>query len=244
MRRFILVLLVLLLVCAHARADKDVDLALVLLTDVSRSIDDAEFKMEKDGYASAFTNSKVIAAIRGGALGRIAVTYVEFAGTAEVRTVIDWTVVHDSDSARAFVDQVSAAPRSFSGRTAIGAGIDHAVQSLVESGFAATRSVIDVCADGANNAGRESSAARDDAMKAGITINGLAIINENPASWTFAHVHPPGGLPNYFRENIIGGPGSFVLEIRDFSMFADAMTRKLILEIASTGGPTRWVAMP
>ena len=223
------------LAAAPARAD-EVDVALVLVTDVSRSIDDTEFALEKNGYASAFTNPKVLEAIHGGPTGKIAVAYVEFASSFEVRTVLDWTVIQDKASAQAFVDRLSAAPRSFWGRTAISAGIDQAVQLLAESGVNATRHVIDVCGDGTNNAGREAADARDDAVKAGITINGLAIINDHPVSWTFAHVQPPGGLPNYYRENVTGGPGSFVLEVHDFASFGEAMTRKLVDEIAS--GPS------
>jgi len=223
------------LAAAPARAD-DVDVALVLVTDVSRSIDDSEFALEKNGYASAFTNPKVLEAIHGGPTGKIAVAYVEFASSFEVRTVLDWTVIQDKASAQAFVDRLSVAPRSFWGRTAISAGIDQAVQLLAESGVNATRHVIDVCGDGTNNAGREAAEARDDAVKAGITINGLAIINDHPVSWTFAHVQPPGGLPNYYRENVTGGPGSFVLEVHDFASFGEAMTRKLVDEIAS--GPS------
>jgi hypothetical protein len=228
-------LLLPVLAVAPARAD-DVDVALVLVTDVSRSIDDSEFALEKNGYASAFTNPKVLEAIHGGPTGKIAVAYVEFASSFEVRTVLDWTVIQDKASAQAFVDRLSAAPRSFWGRTAISAGIDQAVQLLAESGVNATRHVIDVCGDGTNNAGREAAEARDDAVKAGITINGLAIINDHPVSWTFAHVQPPGGLPNYYRENVTGGPGSFVLEVHDFASFGEAMTRKLVDEIAS--GPS------
>ena len=199
-----------------ARAD-DVDVALVLVTDVSRSIDDSEFKLEKDGYASAFVNQKVLEAIQGGPTGRIAVAYVEFASSFEVRTVLDWTVIRDRTSAQTFVSNLAAAPRSFWGRTSISAGMDQAVQLLTGPGLSAARRVIDVCGDGTNNAGREVAEARDDAVKSGITINGLAIINDHPVSWTFAHVQPPGGLANYYRENVTGGPGSFVVEVHDFS---------------------------
>jgi len=111
---------------------------------------------------------------------------------------------------------------------------------LAESGLNASRRTIDVCGDGTNNAGREVSAARDDAVAAGITINGLAIINEHPVSWTFAHVQPPGGLQNYYRENVTGGTGSFVLEVRDFKTFGQAMTRKLVAEIANRPVPPRF----
>lgn len=228
---------------ARANAE-DVDLALVLVTDVSRSIDDGEYALEKSGYATALTNEKVVHAIRTGPLGRIAVAYVEFAGSFEVRTILDWTVISDAASARAFTDRLSAAPRSFWGRTSISAGIDHATLMFTETGIQATRRVIDVCGDGTNNSGRDVAEARDDAVKAGITINGLAVINDHPVSWTFAHVQPPGGLPNYYRENVIGGPGSFVLEIHDFAAFGDAMTRKLVNEIAGLPSRTRHAAGP
>jgi hypothetical protein len=244
MARFPWILLIawLLMLPAPARAADDIDLALVLVTDVSRSIDDSEFALEKDGYTAAFTNEQVIAAIRNGPLGSIAVSYVEFASGFEVKTVIDWMVIRDLESAREFVAKLAAAPRSYWGRTAISAGIDHAVGMLAESGFNAARRTIDVCGDGTNNAGREVGAARDDAVAAGITINGLAIINEHPVSWTFAHVQPPGGLPLYYRENVTGGPGSFVLEIRDFKTFGEAMTRKLVAEIASRSPSPRFAA--
>src|SRR3954469_3786235 len=107
----------------------------------------------------------------------------------------------------------------------------------------ATRRVIDVGGDGTNNAGREAAEARDDAVKAGITINGLAIINDHPMAWTYAHVQPPGGLANYYRENVTGGPGSFVLEVHDFNAFGEAMTRKLVSEIAALPTGKRFFAV-
>src|SRR3954454_6029752 len=226
---------------AHA---EDVDVALVLVSDVSRSIDDIEYKLEKDGYTSAFTNQRVIEAIQGGPIGKIAIAYVEFASSFEVRTVLEWTVIKDGASAKAFAANLNAAPRSFWGRTAISAGIDEAVRLLAENGLNATRRVIDVCGDGTNNAGREAADARDDSVKAGITINGLAIINDHPVSWTFAHVQPPGGLANYYRENVTGGPGSFVLEVHDFASFGEAMTRKLVDEIAIGPAKSRLATQP
>jgi hypothetical protein len=231
----------LLTLATVARAE-DVDVALVLVTDVSRSIDDSEFKLEKDGYTTAFTDPKVLQAIQGGPNGKIAVAYVEFAGSYEVNTVLDWSVIHDRASAQNFVSRLAAAPRSFWGRTAISAGIDRAVQLLSESGMTSTRHVIDVCGDGTNNAGREITEARDEALKTGATINGLAIINDHPVSWTFAHVQPPGGLANYYRQNVIGGPGSFVLEVHDFHTFGEAMTRKLVNEIAARQTTTKYAA--
>jgi len=228
---------------AAARAAATVDVALVLVTDVSRSIDDSEFRLEKDGYTAAFTSPTVLSAIQGGPIGAIAVAYVEFASDFEVRTVLDWTVIRDKASAQRFVAKLNAAPRSFWGRTAISAGVDRGVQLFAESGFTAMRRVIDVCGDGTNNAGREITDARDDAVKAGITINGLAIINDHPVSWTYAHVQPPGGLAKYYRENVTGGPGSFVLEVHDFHSFGEAMTRKLITEIAGRTRASQFAAL-
>lgn len=240
MRRLLPLALAACLCTARAQAAQNVDVALVLVSDVSRSIDDSEFRLEKDGYAAAFTNDAVVTAIRGGPVGAIAVAYVEFAGSSEIRTVLDWAVVHDKASAQDFAHRLAAAPRSFWGRTAISAGIDRALHMLVKSGMTATRRVIDVCGDGTNNAGREVTEARDDALNAGVTINGLAIINDHPVSWTFAHVQPPGGLAHYYRENVTGGPGSFVLEVHDFHSFGEAMTRKLVTEIAIRAMPRQF----
>ena len=196
------------------------------------------------GLCRRLHSRQVIDAIQGGSVGAIAVAYVEFASSFEVRTVLDWSVIRDQASAQAFADKLVAAPRSFWGRTAISSGIDRAVQLLAESGFETPRRVIDVCGDGTNNAGRDVTESRDDAVKAGITINGLAIINDHPVSWTYAHVQPPGGLPNYYRENVTGGPSSFVLEVHDFHTFGEAMTRKLVTEIAERGAPRHLAATP
>jgi hypothetical protein len=225
-----------------ARAGEPVDVMLALVTDVSRSVDDSEFDLEKNGYQAAFNNAQVLNAIKSGPNGAIAVTYIEFASNYEVRTVVDWMVVKDAASADAFLARMMEAPRSYYGRTAIGSGIDLAVQAMSNARFDATRRVIDVCGDGTSNAGREVSQARDDAIAAGITINGLAIINEHPASWTYAHVQPPGGLGKYYRENVTGGPASFVLEIHDFHDFGEAITRKLINEIAAVPPQSRLAA--
>ncbi len=232
-------LLALLLLTRPALADAPVDLALVLVTDVSRSIDDREYDLEKRGTGSAFIDPKVIAAITHGPLGRIAVAYVEFAGADQVATVIPFTFISDEASARAFGDRLVESPRSFFGRTAISSGIDAAVALINASNLEATRKVIDVCGDGTNNAGREITQSRDDALHQNIMINGLTIINDYPVNYLFAHTAPPGGLTNWYREHVTGGPGSFVLEVHDFQSFGEAMTRKLISEIAALAGATR-----
>ena len=214
-----------------ARAET-VDLLLALVTDVSRSIDDQEYELQKKGYLTAFTDPRVIAAIKGGVVGRIVVSYIEFAGAHEVKTVIDWTVIHDAASARAFADAVYGAQRTAWGRTAISSGIIHAIGELEKAGHEATRRVIDVCGDGTSNAGPALSVARDQAIAAGITINGLVILSEPNGPWNEAHVRPPGGLRKYYEDNVIGGTGSFALEAVDFQSFGESMTRKLINEIA------------
>lgn len=235
---FILFLMVLSL--SPSRAAEPVDVALVLVTDVSRSIDDAEYDLEKRGTAAALTDPTVVAAIRGGATGRIAVAFLEFAGPYEIRTVLDFTIISDAVSAEAFAAQLVEAPRSFYGRTSISAGIDAAVKLLADPRLEPTRRVIDVCGDGTNNSGRDVTAARDDALAAGMSINGLTIINDHPVNYSFAHTQPPGGLTNWYRENVTGGPGSFVQEVHGFATFGAAMTRKLINEIASIPGPARF----
>ena len=236
----------LLLPRATIAGERTVDLALVLLTDVSRSVDGQEYALMKEGYATALTDPRVLAAITGGPQAAIAIRYVEYAGAHEVRTLVDWTVVHDAASAQDFAQRVKAAPRAFWGRTSISAGIEHAMAALARdlpaAGIEATRHVIDICGDGTNNSGREITAARDEAVAAGITINALVILSDpddpraaNP--WIASHVNPPGGLTQYFRENVIGGLGGFALEVEDFVSFGQGITRKLITEIAGTPRP-------
>ena len=231
MFRFTLAALCLFAVPSQAAAPA-VDVALVLVTDVSRSIDDTEFKLEKQGYAAALVDPKVLAAIQGGPAGKIAVAYVEFSGAEQVSTVLDWATISDAASADAWATRLVAASRSSYGRTAIGAGIDRAVALLADGGFGGARQVIDVVGGGPSNAGRPVVEARDAAVEGGITVNGLAIINDHPVSYTFAHVQPPGGLTTWYRENVVGGPGGFVVKVHDFSAFGAAMERKLVSEIA------------
>jgi len=219
-----------------ARAAQPVDVVLVLAADVSRSINDGEFALQRRGYAAAISNPRVIEAIGSGPHGAIVVSFVEWAGDSEQKTVVDWTVIHNADDARKFAAALLEAPRSFFGRTAIGSAIDFAMGLIGESGFEAERRVIDVSGDGTSNQGRAATDARDAALKAGVTINGLAIFNKTAAAeggYLARHTNPPGGLAQYYHDNVIGGPGSFVLPIDDFNSFEDAMIRKLITEIAA-----------
>jgi hypothetical protein len=157
-------------------------------------------------------------------------------------------VIRDGKGAAEFAKILLDAPRSSAGRTAIGAGIDFAVAQFETGGVAAKRRIIDVSGDGSNNSGRLVTEARDAAVAKGITINGLAIINEKtsgePESFRYVHTHPPGGLPNYYRDNVIGGPGAFVLQIVNFDTFAEAMTNKLLTEVSDASPRSRHAADP
>lgn len=222
---------------ADAAPAEKVDVALVLAADVSRSIDEGEFQLQRQGYAAAITSPQVLTAIRAGAHGAIALCFVEWAGPGEEAVIVQWTVIGDGESAAGVAETLVKAPRSSAGRTAIGDGIDFAAAQLAASGITADRRVIDVSGDGNNNAGRPVFEARNEAVAKGITINGLAIINEQtggePGSFFFGHTHPPGGLPNYYRDNVIGGVGAFVMQVVNFDTFADAIKSKLITEISA-----------
>jgi hypothetical protein len=216
-----------------AWAAEEVDLLLVLSSDVSRSIDAPKFKLQRDGYAAAIVNPRVIQAIRSGALGKIAVSFVEWSGVGAQKIVIDWTVIRDEATAKDFSAQVIEAPRAFADRTSISGGIDFAMAQLARAPFQANRHTIDVSGDGTNNSGREVTDARDEALAKGVTINGLVILSERPMSWNADHTNPPGGLDLYYRNNVMGGPGSFVMVAENFNSFGQAILNKLIAEIAS-----------
>lgn len=209
-----------------------VDVALVLVNDASRSINDDEYALEKEGYAAAFLDPRVLLAMQSGPRHQIGVAYVEFSDDFRAATLVDWRVIRGEADARAFATTLKSVDRVISGRTAIGAGIDVAVQDLNQARVVADRRVIDVCGDGQNNSGRQVTAARDDAVRQGIVINGLAIANNSPNPMIYRHTHPPGGLRHYYEENVIGGDGSFALQIEDYQSFAQAIVRKLLAEIS------------
>ncbi|MBI3452521.1 MAG: DUF1194 domain-containing protein [Rhodospirillales bacterium] len=218
-----------------ARA-QPVDLLLVLAVDVSRSIDDDRFHLQREGYARALVDPRVLRAIRSGPLGRIAILYFEWSGEGFQKTLVDWTVVGDGESAGVAADILTSAPRPFANRTAIGQAIEYAMAQFPRSPFTAARRVIDVSGDGTNTNGREPGPIRDEAAAQGITINGLAILSAEPLAWNPQHTHPPGGLENYYRDHVAGGPGAFVLVANGFDSFAYAIVGKLVKEIAEAEG--------
>src|SRR6516165_5818980 len=212
-----------------------VDLELILAADVSRSIDDAEFDLQRKGYAAALTDERVLTAIRGRSGAAIGVSFVEWSGDEDQQVVVDWTEIRDEEDAGTVATAILAAPRSFMGRTSISAAIDFAMAHFAKSKWQANRHIIDVSGDGTNNSGRPVTEARDQAIASGITINGLAIINDKPNLGYSAHTQPPGGLPLYYKQNVIGGPNAFLIVVEDFNSFADAMANKLAKEIDVAG---------
>jgi hypothetical protein len=230
--RTLLVLLAFVTTAPVAHGAEQVDLLLVLAADVSRSVDQAKFQLQREGYAAAIADKRVLEAITSGRHRRIAVSFVEWSGLNSQRLVIDWTVIDGPDAARKFGDQLLELPRSFAERTSISGGIDFALGVLARAPYQATRKTIDVSGDGTNNSGRDVTFARDEALAAGVTINGLVILSNRPMTWNPEHTNPPGGLENYFRRNVIGGPGAFVVVAQDFNSFGQAIIRKMIAEIA------------
>jgi hypothetical protein len=220
------------LVAFPGRAAEQVDLLLVLAADVSRSVDERKFQLQRSGYAAAMADPRVLDAIRSGANRRIAVAFVEWSGAYSQKLVIDWMTVADEGSARDFGDRVLEAPRSFADRTSISGGIEFAIAQFDRSPYQSERRTIDVSGDGTNNAGRDVNRVRDEAVARGMTINGLVILSDRPLSWNPEHTNPPGGLVNYYRTQVIGGPGSFVMAANDFESFGKALISKLIAEIA------------
>jgi len=233
--RLLLAVIAAILFAAPAIAVEQVDLLLVLASDVSRSVDAAKFKLQRDGYVAAISNPRVIEAIQSGPRGRIAVCFVEWSGVGAQKVVIDWTMIDGAKAAQDFASQLDEAQRSFADRTSISGGIDFAMTQLEHAPFQATRRTIDVSGDGTNNSGRDVTAARDDAVAQGVTINGLVILSEQPLSWSPEHTNPPGGLEAYYRNNVVGGPNSFVMVAENFQAFSRAILNKLVAEVAAAG---------
>lgn len=236
MRRRILMAAAGTALALHARragAVEPVDVALVLAVDVSRSIDEDEARLQREGYRAAVSDPRVVEAIRGGMMGAIAIAYTEWAGIEFQRVVLPWTRIAGTRDAEGWAGALAQAPRTSLSWTSISGAIDHARRVIAECPFEATRKVIDISGDGVNNSGPPAELARDRAVAEGITINGLPILNDRP---TFGRP-PPMPLDQYFRESVIGGPGAFMIPAEDFEAFGQAVRRKLIREIAGRDAP-------
>jgi hypothetical protein len=218
-----------------AKADVAVDLQLVLAVDVSRSIDEVEAELQRRGYVEALANDRVIDAILSGEHKRIALCYVEWAGTYYQMVVIDWTVIDSAASARRFADKLAEAPRTSQSWTAVGAALAFSGQRFAKAGFTSKRRVIDVSGDGRTNDGPPAELVRDKLVAQGIVINGLPVMMNRtnfgrPADAT---------LDKYYEENVIGGPGSFAIPAATFDDFGRAVRNKLIREVSSVGSMPR-----
>jgi hypothetical protein len=216
---------------ARAQALTEVDVELVLAVDVSRSMSPVELEIQRRGYAEALASDEVWGAVSGGLIGRIALTYVEWAGETAQTVVVPWTVIDSRASARAVAETLTA---SFSGamrRTSISGALLLAADSFDRNDTTAWRRVIDISGDGPNNQGRPVLEARDDVLARGIVINGLPLMTRDALSARWGI----DDLDIYYANCVIGGPGAFVQPVLDWSQFADAVRRKLVLEIAAPG---------
>ncbi len=207
-----------------ARAQSPVALELVLAVDCSSSVSGQEFALQMDGFAAAFRDPGILAAIQEGGRRGVAIAMVHWSGALNQQPAIDWTLIETVPDALAFADEIDRTPRVVTGGpTAVGTAIDVATRWILDNDFEGERKIIDVSGDGRANQGVPAAAARHRANTLGITINGLAILNEEP------------DLDRYYRAGVVGGPGSFLITAEDYEAFARAIQRKLYFEI--TGPP-------
>ena len=210
-----------------ALAQTEVDLELVLAVDVSPSMDVDELHVQRQGYVAAFRHPDVLAAIRSGPIGGIAVTYVEWSGPQSQVTVVPWTLINSEEAAQAFATRLSASATGRFRGTSISGGLLFAAATFNKNEFTSARQVIDISGDGPNNRGVPVEPVRSGIVEAGITINGLPLVVKAPFG--------PYSIPNldvYYEDCVIGGPGAFLIPVHDMSQLALAIRRKLLLEIA------------
>jgi len=211
----------LLMAASPAPAADTVDVELILAVDVSLSMSPDELEIQRHGYAAALTDDKVIDAIKDGTNGRIAVSYFEWAGSTSHHVIVPWTIIANRADAERVAARLSAMPPNSARRTSIASALEFATDLFAESPYRGLKRVIDVSGDGSNNRGRDVREARDEAVRAGVIINGLPIVSLEY------------DLDKYYFNNVIGGPGSFIVPADSYDNFAQAVLRKLILEIAS-----------
>ena len=216
--------------CLSAPAAEMVDVELILAVDVSLSMSPEELEIQRDGYAAALIHDRVIEAIQQGVHGRIAVTYVEWAGQTSQHIIVPWTIVSSREEAQDFVAKLTANPPNSARRTSISGALLFAGDLFAESSFRSVKRVVDISGDGANNQGPPVDAVRDGMIAQGVTINGLPLMTK-------------GGMPSvfdiddldvYYTNCVIGGPGSFMIPVNSWSQFPEAIRRKLVLELADT----------
>ncbi|WP_244480819.1 DUF1194 domain-containing protein [Mesorhizobium sp. Root157] len=214
-----------------------VDIELVLAVDVSLSMSPVELEIQRHGYAAALIHDSVLQAIADGVHGKIAVTYVEWAGVTSQQVVVPWTAIATRADAERVIAQLSAHPPNSARRTSISAGLEFGADLFAESSFEGVKRVIDVSGDGPNNQGAPVTVVRNRLVAQGITINGLPLMtNGGPALG-----YEVDNLDQYYTDCVIGGPGAFMIPVNDWSQFPEAVRRKLVLELAGPLSP-RWTA--
>jgi hypothetical protein len=221
-----------------AQGDTEVDIELVLAVDVSYSMDPDEQALQRDGYVAALRSREFLDALKHGAHGRIAVTYVEWAGVTDQTILMPWRLIDGSESAVAVADEIARAPYRRAYRTSISGALTFAAAQFANSGYHGIRRVIDVSGDGANNQGPPVVVIRDEVVAQGITINGLPIMLKQPAPGSI----DIDNLDVYYEDCVMGGPGAFVVPIKEPEQFKEATRTKLVLEIA--GREQRSLLMP
>ena len=205
-----------------------VDVELVIAVDVSYSMDPDEQRLQREGYVQALTSKEFMQALREGAHGKIAITYFEWAGQNDQKMLMPWRLIEGPESADAVASELANAPYRRASRTSISGGLLFAKPLFDHSGYRGTRRVIDVSGDGANNAGPLIVPTREEVLAAGITINGLPIMLKRPTPGTMDIEN----LDVYYEDCVTGGPGSFVIPIRERSQFIEATREKLVQEVA------------
>lgn len=230
-----LFLLLLLILPPHHLWAREVDVELVLAVDVSRSMSPAELELQRRGYAEALGSDEVMTAIRNGLLGRIALTYVEWAGVDSQRVIVPWTEIATPEQAQEVVALIDAYYDDSLRRTSISAALYYAADSFETNGFEGLRRVIDISGDGPNNMGAPVQLARDEALSRRITINGLPIMTRD----TMSELWGIPDLDTYYARCVIGGAGAFVLPVLGWGDFPAAVKRKMVLEIAALPAPAR-----
>jgi hypothetical protein len=220
-------------------AEESVDLELVLAADISLSMDVRELRLQRAGYATAITAPRVLEAIADGFDGRIAVTFVEWAGAGDRYVTVPWQGIATAADAERFAEAIRVAPLRQARRTSISAALDWSAGLFDDNGFAGYRRVIDISGDGPNNQGEAVDLVRDRVVARGVVINGLPLMIEAlPVAW-----YNIPDLDRYYENCVIGGVGSFYIPVQEMRSFADALIRKLVLEIARTGPPARLVTV-
>ena len=213
----------------------EVDVELVMAVDISYSMDMDELALQREGYAQAIASQDFLNALKQGGNGKIAVTLVEWAGVSDQRVVVPWRLIDGAATAQAVSEEMARAPVRRAFRTSISGALNFAMGLFENSGFRGLRRVIDVSGDGTNNQGPPVTQARDDAVAKGIQINGLPIMLKEPQPNSI----DIKDLDIYYEDCVIGGPGAFVVPIREREKFKDAIRTKLVLDIADRSGEPR-----